>query len=140
MAECRLSRTLCRSPRLAGPESGPWYWRSASRRRRSGPKRCNGGWATTLAQLAGKPGVVAGHLLQQDADTARPLTAEEKLRRGGVDESVDWVVLAEGYDGAALQRLADGTLSPASLAAHGAAGGAGHAMYALAHLATPGAG
>ena len=133
---------MSRSPRAHGAGVGPLVLAiRLAPQAGARPKRCNRWLGDDAgANSPGKPGVVAAHLLQQDADAARPLTTEEKLRRGGVDESVDWVVLAEGYDGAALQRLADGTLSPASLAAHGAAGGAGHAMYALAHLATPGAG
>jgi hypothetical protein len=138
MAECRLSRTLCRIAASHGAGVGPLLLAIRLAPQAERAEALQRWLGETLAQLAGTPGVVAAHLLQKDANAARPLTTEEKLRRGGVDEAVDWVVLAEGYDGATLQRLADDTLSPASLAAHGAAGGAGHAMYALSHLATPG--
>ncbi len=138
MAECRLSRTLCRVAATHGTEIGRFMLAVRLAPRADRAEALQQWLGATLAELPGSPGVVAAHLLQKDAGTVRPFTEEERIRRGSADEAVDWVVLVEGNDEPALQRLADGPLSPASLGAHGAAQGTGHAVYALSQVATPG--
>jgi len=89
-----------------------------------------------LAQdIAGRPGITAGHLLQTRAP-AIATTTEQKIR-GGADAAADWIFLACGYDRTALEALADGELGDAALQRSGAAYGfpAVRGLYGLAHSA-----
>lgn len=89
MAACRLSRTLCRVIASQGSGVGGQLLTV----RMAGD--------VNLDELAKKPGVTAVHLLERDASVARPRTNEESLRRGA-DESVERVLLVEGYELGAL--------------------------------------
>ncbi len=61
-----------------------------------------------LPALVRAPGIVGAHLLQKDSHTTRPLTGEEKLRKGGADASADWIVLVEAYAAQALEPIERG--------------------------------
>ncbi|CAN7508595.1 hypothetical protein LJR039_003443 [Pseudorhodoferax sp. LjRoot39] len=87
------------------------------------------------AELAAQPGLAGLHLLRHETP-AIAQTTEQKLRGAG-DRYADWVLLACGYEAAALAGLADAALSDASLAAMGAAPGVERGMYALAYCALP---
>jgi len=76
--------------------------------------------AGEIAAVARAPGVVGAHLLRKDAHTVRPLTGEEKLRRGGVDASADWILIVEAYAADALDAVACATLAAARLREMGA--------------------
>lgn len=82
-----------------------------------------------------RPGLVGLHLLRHEPPALAP-TTEQKIRGGG-DRVADWVLLACGYDAAALGALATAELADAALAAHGAAGDSVRHLYALACAATP---
>jgi len=92
--------------------------------------------ADALPPLAQRTGLVGAGLLERDEATARPETKERELRRRP-DDSVDWVILVEGYETAALALVADEVLSLAKLEERGAASGAVSAFYRLAHVLTP---
>ncbi len=85
--------------------------------------------------VAGRPGTAAGHLLATDTP-ALAATAEQKIRGG--DAAADWIFLACGYERRALDALAAGELSDASLVAAGAKAGAVRGLYALAHTNSAG--
>lgn len=91
---------------------------------------------TLAAALAQRPGLVGLHLLRHETP-AIAQTTEQKVR-GPADGVADWVLIASGYDGAAVQALASAELGEASLVTLGAAPGAQHGCYALACSATPG--
>lgn len=111
MAACRLSRTLCRVAATRG-EGVAAHVVTAKL-----------GKSEAAAELAGRPGVTAVHLLERDESVTRPRTSEESLRRGGGDESIERALIVEGYAGALLQQL----LSREGLAAD---------RYVLSHLMT----
>ena len=98
MAVHRLNRTLCRIVATEGFGVGAHL---LVLRLSMGTE----GLATQLAGLARAPGIVGAHLLQKDAHVARPRTAEEKLRHGGVDASAEWILFVEAYAAQALDRL-----------------------------------
>ena len=97
MAASRLNRTLCRV--VASHCFGVGAHLLALRTSRG--ERLEG----KLAAIARAQGIVGAHLLQRDAHVARPLTGEEKLRKGGVDASADWIVIVEAYAETALEQL-----------------------------------
>lgn len=113
MAQCRLSRTLCRVAASHGAGLGGYLVTA-----RLGARSLDN---PSVAELARRPGVVGVHLLERDASVSRPRTHEESLRRGGADEAVERVLIVEGFDGAALAQL----LSREGLAAE---------PYILSHL------
>ena len=82
-----------------------------------------------------QPGLVGLHLLRHEAPSLAA-TTEQKIR-GNADRAADWIVVACGYDLAALRRLDAGELGDAALQAAGAAPGAERALLALAYSATP---
>jgi hypothetical protein len=82
-----------------------------------------------------RPGLVGMHLLRHEAP-ALARTAEQKIR-GDADRVADWVIVASGYDAAALRELGHGELSGAALEAMGAAPGAEQHLYRLTHSAVP---
>lgn len=89
-----------------------------------------------LAASAGQqPGLVGLHLLRHHAP-ALAATTEQQIR-GNADRDADWVVVACGYDLAALRRLEAAQLGEAALHAMGAAAGAERRFYGLAYAATP---
>jgi hypothetical protein len=88
-----------------------------------------------LERWAGSPGLVGAHLLQADAAASQTPTRERQLR-AQPDAVADWVLLAEGYDTAAVRALRGGGLSPGALEALGASPGAVGDLYRLVHLVT----
>ena len=98
MAASRLNRTLCRIVASEGFGVGGHL---LTRRVSTHGERL----AAEVAAIAGAPGIVGAHLLQKDAQVVRPLTGEEKLRRGGRDASADWILLVEAYAAEALEPI-----------------------------------
>jgi hypothetical protein len=135
MANCRLSRTLCRvvASHGEGVGAGMLTIRLAPR---PGEERALQSWLVdeALPGLAKTEGVVGAHLLQKDTATVKPLTSEEKLRRGGADASADWVILVEAFSA----ELAVGAAAPllSRLESKGAADGRIAAAYAVSHVMT----
>ncbi len=107
--------------------------------------RCSpaGGHAGALQRGLGKlaaaqsqqPGIVGLHVLRHEAP-ALAATTEQKIR-GNADRAADWVVLACGYDLAALRALDAAELGETRLQAIGAAPDAQRQLYELAYSATP---
>ena len=97
------------------------------------------GLRRTLAELAaslvGRPGLVGLHLLQHAAPAIGP--TREQAIRGHADQAADWVLVACGYDLAALRELGQAELSDDALAGSGAAGGAVRGLYLLSQSALP---
>ena len=87
-----------------------------------------------LADLAGRAGMAGAHLLRHRAPLIAP-TTEQKIR--GRDSFADWVLVATGYDAAAVEALAQGELGEAALVAMGAAPGVVHGVFQLSYSATP---
>lgn len=77
---------------------------------------------TALPDLPSKPGLTSAHFLEAVKQTG-PKTNEQMLR-GGKDGEIDWVILIEGYDAAAVKALLADRLAASKLEAHGAAPGA----------------
>lgn len=98
MAASRLNRTLCRVVASEGFGVGGHL---LTLRAPAGAERL----AAEVPRIARSPGIVGAHLLQKDTHVARPLTGEEKLRKGGVDASADWIVIIEAYAAKALDQL-----------------------------------
>ena len=71
--------------------------------------------------LPARPGLAGAHLLQTDTPAIAP-TIEQQIR-GLADRAADWIFIANGYDAQMLGRLAEGSLSAASLQSAGAAPG-----------------
>ncbi len=88
--------------------------------------------ATALVQ---QPGLVGLHLLRHEAP-AIAQTTEQRLR-GLDDRYADWVLLACGYDAAAVTALEADALADAALTVMGALPGTERARYQLAYSAVP---
>lgn len=86
------------------------------------------------ATLAGEPGLAGLHLLEHQAPDIAP-TTEQRIRGG--DRAADWVLVATGYDEAALRWLAEGELAPQRLMARGFREAVVAGVYALQYTATP---
>jgi len=71
---------------------------------------------------------VGAHFLEAIKQTGQPPTNEQKLR-GANDGEVDWVLLVEGYDAAAVNGVLQKELNADELARHGAATGAITGVY-----------
>lgn len=82
--------------------------------------------AELLASLPARKGIVAAQLLRDAGAVQGGPTTEQKIRGG--DKSADWVVLVNGYDSKALQRLVSGDLGEA---APGAVAGIYRLAYTL---------
>jgi hypothetical protein len=97
-----------------------------------------GGLSALAARVCLLPGIVGMHLLRHEAPPLA-VTTEQQIR-GNADRAADWVLVASGYELAALRHLADVELGDAGLHALGAAPEAGRhrQIYALAYSATPG--
>lgn len=93
------------------------------------------GLAALGATLADRPGLVGAHLLQHQAPAIAP-TTEQRIRGG--DAVADWVLLATGYDPAALAALRADAWSDAALVRLGAAPGSVAGSYQLSVAALPG--
>ena len=87
------------------------------------------------ASVPQQPGLVGLHLLRHEAP-ALAATTEQQIR-GNADRAADWVVVACGYDLAALRSLEATELGEAALHALGVAPGAERRCYGLAYSATP---
>lgn len=96
-----------------------------------------GGLGELAARVSQQPGVVGLHVLRHEAPSLA-VTTEQRIR-GNADRAADWVLVASGYDLAALSRLAEAELSDAGLRALGAAPSAERhsQLYGLAYSATP---
>lgn len=81
------------------------------------------------------PGIVGLHVLRHEAPPLA-LTTEQRIR-GNADRAADGVIVACGYDLAALRGLAASELGEARLQALGIAPGAERHFHALAYSATP---
>jgi len=88
-----------------------------------------------IEALPTRPGVIGAHLLQHQAPPIAPTT--EQQIRGLRDQVADWVLVACGYDLAAIQGLANGEFGEHRLRDAGAAEGTVVGLYAVAHSATP---
>jgi hypothetical protein len=93
------------------------------------------GLGELAASVSQQPGLVGLHVLRHEAP-ALAVTAEQKIR-GNADRAADWVVVACGYDLAALRRLEGAELGEAELQALGASPGTERRFYGLAYSATP---
>ena len=71
-----------------------------------------------LPDLARRPGIIGGSLLEGDAPASHAET-EEKRIRGTADRVADWVLLVRAYDPDALRHARDHELSGQALGAHG---------------------
>jgi hypothetical protein len=85
---------------------------------------------TLIANLVTRPGLTGVHLLQHETPPIAQ-TTEQKIR-GATDQVADWVVVACGYDPAAITALAASDLAADSLVRIGAAPGPVSDIYALA--------
>jgi len=131
MAHCRLSRTLCRVAASFGEGLGAGLL-TIRCSPQPGREKDLQDWLAekVLPGLPGKGGIVGAHLLQRDASAAKPLTNEERVRKGGADASADWVVLVEGFDAESVRIC----VSEAELSSHGAAAGSLYAVYSISHV------
>jgi len=93
------------------------------------------GLGELAAAVVQRPGLVGLHLLRHEAP-ALAATTEQQIR-GYADRAADWVVIACGYDLAALRSLDAAELGEAALQAMGAAPGTVRRLYGLAYSATP---
>jgi hypothetical protein len=87
------------------------------------------------ATAAAQPGIVGLHLLRHETPPLA-VTTEQQIR-GNADRVADWVLVAAGYDGAALRDFSETALGEAALEPLGAAPGSERHLYALAYSATP---
>jgi hypothetical protein len=93
------------------------------------------GLGELAAAVVQRPGLVGLHLLRHQAP-ALATTTEQQIR-GNADHAADWVVIACGYDLAALRSLDAAELGEAALQAMGAAPGSVRGLYGLAYAAAP---
>jgi hypothetical protein len=135
MANCRLSRTLCQVTATYGEGVGGGI-STIRLAPRPGEERALQSWLVdeALPELAQQESVVGAHLLQRDTATVKPMTNEEKGRRGGADASADWVILVESFSGRLAAGAAEALL--AQLGRKGAADGTIAAAYATSHVMT----
>ncbi|RCW68793.1 hypothetical protein DES41_107315 [Pseudorhodoferax soli] len=98
-------------------------------------ERLRAALGTLAAECVLQPGLAGLHLLRHETP-AIAQTAEQQLRGAG-DRHADWVLLACGYDEAAVTALWQGPLADAGLMAMGAAGAAQRSRYQLAYAALP---
>jgi hypothetical protein len=93
------------------------------------------GWLTdVLANLACRPGITGGHLLQTHTPEAG--TTQEQKIRGGADAIADWIVLVDGYDAQALAEVMSARFSIGSLTAAGAQPAQLTSLYSLCYTLT----
>jgi len=93
------------------------------------------GLGELAASVSTRPGLVGLHVLRHQAPPLA-VTTEQKIR-GNADRVADWVLVACGYDTAALRTLAEVELGEAGLHAMGTAPGNERRLYGLAYSATP---
>ncbi len=80
-----------------------------------------------------RPGIAGLHLLRHEVPPIAP-TAEQRLR-GLADTAADWVLVASGYDRAALAELGAAELDDPALVAMGAIAGCVRGHFELAYAA-----
>jgi hypothetical protein len=128
-----LSRTLCRVRASHGDGVGAHLTAVRLTPQASCASQLQVRLDNLLAKLAQEPGLVGAHLLQREQAVVRPDTIERQLRRHE-DGFVDWVVLVEGYDAAALGTSVKQLLSVDSLEQHRATQVSSFPGYQLQHL------
>jgi hypothetical protein len=97
-----------------------------------GSERRLSGWlADALPAIASRRGMVAAHLMQPAPPP--PMTREQALR--GPDRPMPWLVLATGYDPAALADAVAHRLDRSALRDNGAAADISRGTYTLHHTA-----
>lgn len=85
------------------------------------------------ADIAQRPGLAGLHLLRHEPP---PIAATQEQRiRGLRDAAADWVIVATGYDGTAVDALASAELAEPALERLGAATGSVSGRYALSATA-----
>lgn len=101
-----------------------------------GAERLRGHLRELAASLASRPGLTAGHLLQ-NLTPKLETTTEQKIR-GGPDPAADWIFIVCGYDRAALEAVAEADLADGALSLAGADTGTVvvRGLYALSHSNT----
>ena len=82
-----------------------------------------------------RPGIAGLHLLRHEPPPIQA-TTEQRLR-GLADDAAKWVLVASGYDRAALVGLGAGELGELALAAMGAEPGSTQQLFDLAYSALP---
>ncbi len=87
------------------------------------------------ASVAQRPGIVGVHVLRHEAPRLAA-TTEQKIR-GNADRAADWIIVAGGYDLAALRAFGDEALTPARLRVLGAEPETACQFYSLAYTAIP---
>ena len=90
--------------------------------------------ATTLYELASKPGLTGGHLLITDTPKTASPTAEQRIR--GADQAADWIVLVSGYDSGVIEHTVSTVFSSSALALLGARPNCKIGRYGLAYTMT----
>jgi len=93
------------------------------------------GLGELAASVSMGPGLVGLHVLRHEAPPLE-VTTEQKIR-GNADREADWVLVACGYDIAALRTLCETGLGEAGLQALGAVPSTERHLYGLAYSATP---
>ena len=88
-----------------------------------------------LPDLAERPGIIGGSLLEGDAPASHTET-EEKRIRGTADRVADWVLLVRAYDPDALRHARDHELSEQALGAQGVRERQAVGLYRLMHCIT----
>ena len=126
------NRTLCRVVSSLG-DGVAGFLLSVQITAAAGRSNELGAWLSdTMPSLIEQAGVVSAHYLEGDMAASQVETTEKSLREGS-DAITDRVVLAGGYDPAALTALRDTLLSSEVLAAHGALEPQRAAVYQLLH-------
>ena len=93
-------------------------------------------FAELSSAFASSAGGVACHLLRTETPPIAATT--EQQIRGGKDAVADWIIVATGYDRAALEALQHSQLSPRAIEQAGARTGAICGLYQLCYAAVPG--
>ena len=101
----------------------------------SGGESLQHGLGELAASVSMRPGLVGMHVLRHEPP-GLAVTTEQKIR-GNADRVADWVLVACGYDAAALRALGEAELGEPGLHAMGAAPGTERHLYGLAYSATP---
>ena len=97
--------------------------------------RCSTAWARWRPLCRNSP-ASSGCTCLQHAPPPLAATTEQQIR-GNADRAADAVIVACGYDLAALRALADAALDDTALQAWGALPGSVRQLYGLAYSATP---
>jgi hypothetical protein len=93
-------------------------------------------FASVAHEFSASPGGVACHLLR--TETPKIAATTEQQIRGGKDAVADWIVVAGGYDRAALESVQGGKLATSAIEVAGARPGAIAGLYQLSYTAVAG--